>query len=171
MYKTIGVILLTMMLLTTSASAATTTDFMTYIQNLLKTMPAPTTTVTPTPTPTPVKVIDTPSNGSPVVTRSITYGVGTVTVTLTPSNKVNFDAPGWYAIEHIPAGFTFVNTDTDWKKINGTQWDFMSFMSPAPMKYTMKMPSTPGEYTITGTFKDDWRRVNTTIGTTIITVS
>ena len=168
-YKTIGVILLTMMLLTTSASAASTTDFVTYIQNLLKTMPAPTPTVTPTPTPVPI--IDTPSEGSPVVTRSITYGVGTVTVTLTPSNKVNFDAPGWYAIEKVPPGFTFVSTDADWKKINGTRWDFMSFMSPAPMNYTMKMPSIPGVYTITGTFKDDWRRVNTTIGTTIITIN
>jgi len=107
-----------------------------------------------------------------IMTRSISPPAiqpgSTLNITLTPSPSTSFDQPGYQVTEVIPQGFIFVGTDAGVTHV-GSIYTFIQIGSD-PVNYTLTAPSTSGSYTITGTFKDEFRNTGTVSGTTSINV-
>jgi len=107
------------------------------------------------------------------ITRSFSSSIAvpgaTRTVTLTPAPLATFDTPGYQVIETIPAGFT-VTANTAATATNvGNIWTFTNIGS-ASLTYTITVPLTTGNYTFSGTFKDENQNSGTVSGLTIIRV-
>lgn len=112
-------------------------------------------------------------NSTASVTRSIAPSAiqpgSMLNITLTPSPAESFDFPGYQVAEIIPQGFTYVGTEAAGVTHAGSVYTFTQIGS-APITYTLTAPSTGGSYTISGTFKDEFKNTGAVSGTAGISV-
>lgn len=78
---------------------------------------------------------------------------GNVTVELTPIGEV-FDSPGYQVTETIPEGFIFRRATAGAITNSGNVYTFTQ-MGNGAIKYVVTAPSTAGNYSFSGSFKDE----------------
>jgi len=124
-----------------------------------------------------VKVFTVPAQSITTSTGSVTRSISPSTInpgsilniTLTPSPLTLFGYPGYQVIETMPQGFTFVSSATGYTS-QGNIYNFTQIGSD-PITYTLRAPSTSGNYTISGTFKDDLMNTGTVSGNAGISIT
>ena len=105
------------------------------------------------------------------VTRTLSAHVSpgsNVTITLDPSPSSLFASPGYQVTETIPAGFTFIST-TVIKNNVGNVYTFTQIGS-SPVTYIIKAPEAEGNYSFSGSFKDQFNLAGIVTGSSTITV-
>lgn len=84
---------------------------------------------------------------------------GNVTVELAPIGEV-FDSPGYQVTETIPEGFVFRRATAGGITNVGNVYTFTQ-MGNGAIKYVVTAPSTAGNYSFSGSFKDELNMVGT----------
>jgi len=94
---------------------------------------------------------------------------GNITVTLSPSPESLFTSPGYQVTETIPAGFTFVSTPVFGNTNVGNVYT-LTQVGSSPITYVVKAPAVAGNYSFSGSFKDQLNAAGQVSGSSTVSV-